>query len=136
MKTFKLRSLKVIDNDHADMLQKDIPLLDGLIINREDEQNRWVVEAYLEQSHNGFFQDLRHSEEEVLLQVKITKESNEPATFITSIIGINDIGNQINVLFMGTIVDQHKEIIEKKLQALIDEGYQGQLLMQKFKEKI
>ncbi|RYG74001.1 hypothetical protein EU245_03800 [Lentibacillus lipolyticus] len=136
MKTFKLSSLKVIDNVQSDMLQQDIPLLDGLIINREDDQNRWVVEAYLEQSYDDFFQDLRRSNEEVLLQVKITKETNEPAIFITSIIGINEIGGQINVIFMGTIVDQHKEIVEKKLKALIDEGYQGQLLLQKFKEEV
>ncbi|GAA0446304.1 YwpF-like family protein [Lentibacillus halophilus] len=136
MKTFKLQSLKVIDNDEEDMLQQDILFMDGLIINREDEQNRWLIEIYLEPSYNDFFQKLAREETDVLLQVKITKESNEPATFITSIIGINDIGDQINVLFMGTIVDQRKEKIEKTLKELIDEGYQGPLLLQKFKEKI
>ncbi len=127
--------MKIIDNDHRDMLQQDIPLLDGLIINREDEQNQWVVEAYLDQSYREFFQNLRQKQE-VLLQVKITKESNRPATFITSIIGINEIGKQMNVLFRGTIVDQQKEMIEERLRALIKQGYQGQSLLKKFKEKV
>ncbi|TRM12229.1 hypothetical protein FH966_11355 [Lentibacillus cibarius] len=135
MKTFQLCSMKIIDNDRRDMLQQDIPLLDGLIINREDEQNQWVVEAYLDQSYHEFFQNLRQKQE-VLLQVKITKESNRPATFITSVIGINEIGKQMNVLFRGTIVDQQKEMIEERLRSLIKQGYQGQSLLKKFKEKV
>lgn len=136
VKTFKLSSLKIIDNEEADMLQETIPLLDGLIINREDEANRWLVEAYVEQKYYDYFQNLCRGQEGVLIQVKITKESNKPATFITSIIGINKIGEQMNVLFLGTIVDQRKEIIEEKLKSLIEQGYQGEELLQKFKEQI
>ncbi|ALX47311.1 YwpF family protein [Lentibacillus amyloliquefaciens] len=136
MKTFKLSSLKVIDNEDADMLEQSIPLLDGLIINREDEASRWVVEAYLDKNQYDFFHNLRKDNAEVLIQVKITKESNRPATFITAIIDMNQIGEQINVLFMGTIVDQRKEIIEKKLKALIEQGFQGEDLLEKFKEQI
>nr|WP_090241089.1 YwpF-like family protein [Lentibacillus halodurans] len=136
MKTFKLSSLKIIDNEDADMLQQTIPLLDGLIINREDEANRWVIEAYVEQEYYDFFQNLKNNKEEVLIQVKITKESNRPATFITAITGMNKIGGKMNVLFVGTIVDQRKEIIEEKLKSLIEQGYQGEELLQTFKAQI
>ncbi|TFJ94479.1 YwpF-like family protein [Lentibacillus salicampi] len=136
MKTFQLKSLKIIDNESADMLQQSIPLVDGLIIDKEDEENHWVIEAYVEKTYADFFQNLRSHHEEVMVQVKITKESNDPATFITAITGINDIGDRMNVLFIGSIVDQRKEIIEAKLKMLIDQGYQGEELLQKFKEQI
>ncbi|WP_010530366.1 YwpF-like family protein [Lentibacillus jeotgali] len=136
MKTFKLKSLKVIDNEDADMLEQSIPLLDGLIINREDEENSWIIEAYVEQEQYDFFQNLHSHNEQVMIEVKITKESNDPATFITSISGINVIGDHMNVLFIGTIVDQSKEIIEEKLKLLIEQGYQGEELLHKFKEQI
>ncbi|GGJ97926.1 hypothetical protein GCM10007063_20300 [Lentibacillus kapialis] len=136
MKTFKLRSLNVINNENADVLKQSVPLLDGLIINKEDEENRWVIEAYVEQEQYDFFQHLQSRNEQVLIEVKITKESNDPATFITSITGMNEIGDQMNVLFIGTIVDQRKEIIEEKLKLLIEQGYQGENLLYKFKEQI
>lgn len=134
MKTFKLKKLEIIDHISDDILQTNIPLKDGLIINREDEQNRWVLEAYMDHSHLEFFKKLESKDKEIMVQVKITKESNEPATFITSIIGVNEIGAHVNVLFMGTIVDQRKHKIEEKLTALIEEGYQGEELLKKVKE--
>lgn len=134
MKTFKLKTLEIIEHSQDDIHQTDIPLKDGLIINREDDYNRWVLEAYVDHSHLDLFKKLESEEKEILLQVKITKESNDPATFITSIIGVNEIGAHMNVLFMGTIVDQRKHKIEEKLTALIDEGYQGEELLKKVKE--
>ncbi|MBP1948709.1 YwpF-like family protein [Virgibacillus litoralis] len=136
MKTFKLASLEILDSQESNMVQQSFPLLDGLVINREDEQNRWVIEAYLLHKYYNFFQKLKEKQEEVLIQVKISKESNEPATFITSLIGINEIGAHMNVLFKGTIVDQRKSIVEDKLKSLIDEGYSGEELLIKFKEHI
>ncbi|HLR62295.1 MAG TPA: YwpF family protein [Lentibacillus sp.] len=136
MKTFKLKSLKIINNEDADMLEQSIPLLDGLIINREDEENRWVIEAYVEQEQFDFFQNLRSHNEQVMIEVKITKESNDPATFITAITSINEIGDHMNVLFIGTIVDQRKEIIKEKLKLLIEQGYKEEELLHKFKEQI
>ncbi|PAV28796.1 hypothetical protein CIL05_14305 [Virgibacillus profundi] len=134
MKTFKLNNLEIIEQQDEDIIQNRIPLKDGLIINREDDQNRWVIEAYVEHSYLEFFKNLDEKDEEILIQVKITKETNEPATFITSIIGINEIGAHMNILFMGTIVDQRKHKIEEQLTALIEEGFQGEELLNKFKE--
>jgi hypothetical protein len=125
MKTFKLKKLEILESVDEDIIQHDIPLMDGLIINKEDDQNRWVMEAYLDYAYKTLFQELRDKEDQIVIQVKITKESNTPATFITSIIGINGIGPHINVLFMGTIIDRQKGIIKDMLQKLVEEGYQG-----------
>lgn len=136
MKTFVLKDLEVMENTDGeeDILKHQIPLLEGLIINREDNENRWVIEAYIEKKYYDFFAGLRKTQKDVMLQVKITKESNQPAIFLTSIIGINEIGANMNVLFIGTIVDKRQEIIEDMLKQLIDEGYHGKCLLDKFKE--
>lgn len=134
MKTFKLKSLQIIEDKNEDIISTDIALLDGLTINREDDANRWIIEAYMEQSYMDFFNKLQMENDEVLIEVKITKESNQPATFLTTIIGVHEIGSKMNVLFRGTIVDKQKSKIQEMLTSLVEAGYQGELLLEKFKE--
>src|SRR5699024_7048811 len=86
--------------------------------NREDEKGQWLVEAFIEQDYEEFFRCLERTNEEIMIEVKITKESNDPATFITTIIGINEIGDCMNVLLIGTMVDKRKHIIEDLLMGL------------------
>lgn len=136
MKTFKLKSLEIIENKDEDIVQNSIPLIDGLIINREDGENQWVIEAYTAHTYLEYFQQLSEKKDEIMIKVKITKESNDPAIFITSIIGINEIGEQMNVLFKGTILDQRNSKIEQMLKTLIDKDYQGEELLLKFKKLI
>ncbi|UFU00856.1 YwpF-like family protein [Radiobacillus kanasensis] len=135
MKTFKLISFDILEESNKQVVTKNIPLLDGLIINREDENNQWILEAYLDRSYYEYFDELMDLEDKKLMvQVKITKESNQPATFLVSIIGLNYIDNYMNVLLMGTIVDRKQGDMERKLKQLIEEGYEGTALLEKFKE--
>ncbi|MFA1818743.1 YwpF family protein [Virgibacillus oceani] len=136
MKTFKLKSLEIFDQKEEEIVQHNIPLLDGLIINREDDLDQWTIEAFLDKSNFQFFEELKEENDEIMIQVKITKESNEPATFITSIMGMNVIGDNMNILLVGTIVDRRINKIEEMLTSLIEEGYQGNDLLEKFKELI
>lgn len=133
MKTFKLISLKVIESENEDLVHTEIPLKDGLIINREDEKNRWVIEAYTSKYYLDYFIELQ-KQEEVMIQVKITKKSNDPAVFLTSIIDVNEIGTNMNILFMGTIIDQRKSKIETLLEKLINQGFEGKELLIQFKK--
>jgi len=136
MKTFKLKSLHILEGRENEIKEHAIELVDGLIINREDEKGQWLVEAFIEQDYEEFFRRLEKSNEEIMIKVKITKETNEPATFITTIIGINEIGDHMNVLFIGTMVDKRKHIIEDLLRDLITDGYQGEELLERFKERV
>ncbi|MDC3412741.1 YwpF-like family protein [Aquibacillus sp. 3ASR75-11] len=136
MKTFKLISLDVLEDKQKDIVQHKIPLLDGLIINREDDKNHWVLEAYLDKSYLVYFNEFHNHNEPIMLQAKITKESNEPATFMSTVIDVNEIGDHINVLFIGTLVDRKKSLIEHMLKTLIEEGHQGEKLLEEFKERI
>jgi hypothetical protein len=136
MKTFKLISLDILEDKEKDIVPHKIPLLDGLIINREDEKNHWVLEAYLDRSYLNYFNELRQDNDSLMLQAKISKEKNEPATFMSTIIDVNEIGDHINVLFVGTLVDRKKSLIEEMLKTLIEEGYQGDELLDEFKDRI
>src|SRR5690625_7577697 len=90
MKTFMLKAIDIIENSS----RKKVELIDGLIINREDEENQWIIEAYIDQKYLNYFQKLQNQNEKVMIEVKITKETNDPATFITSMIGLNKIGTR------------------------------------------
>ncbi|MFQ3546068.1 YwpF-like family protein [Halobacillus rhizosphaerae] len=135
MKTFKLVSLDILEEKNDDITQRRIKLHDGLIINREDDKGRWVIEAFVDRSYAEFFQEMIERNEELMIQVKITKQSNQPATFLAQPIDTNYIGDDMNVIFMGSIVDRHREQIEKVLKILLDEGFQGDALLEEFKRR-
>lgn len=135
MKTFKLNELKIMAHEENNIIQKKIPLNDGLIINREDESG-WLIEAFIDRNYYEYFNDLKPIKE-LMIQVKITREENDPAFFITKIVSINKINtDKMNVIFEGHIVDHRKSRIEKMLKSILEEGYQGESLLRKFKELI
>lgn len=135
MKTFKLKGLKVMRNKEDLVKTKDIELFDGLVINREDELG-WLIEAYIDLKHWDYFFSIKDVKE-LMIQIKITREENDPAFFVTNIVSINKIGKDcMNVLFQGKIVDHSKRRIEKMLEMIVEEGYQGRSLLEKFKELI
>jgi len=135
MKTFKLKGLEMMEDLEGEIDQKKFALIDGLVINREDLHG-WLIEAYINKSYKSYFEKIEN-ERELMIQVKITREENDPAFFITEIIGINDIGEDtINILFQGKVVDHRKSRIEEMLKMIIEEGYQGESLLKKFKELI
>lgn len=136
MKTFKLKSLRILEGGETEIKKHSIELVDGLIINREDDQGQWLIEAYLLQQYKTFLEALQQADEEIMIEVKITTKSNDPVTFITKMIGLNDIGANMNVLFLGNMVDKQKSIIEGILSELIADGYQGEELLERFKKRV
>ncbi|MCD5322463.1 MULTISPECIES: YwpF-like family protein [Pontibacillus] len=136
MKTFKLIKLNILKESGEDIQKRSIPLIDGLIINREDDQNRWIIEAYLDKQYFEEFEHYQQNEEEMVLEAKITKSTNHPAVFLVKVLDVNEIGEHFNVLFMGTIVDHKKDQVEHMLRRLIEEGYQGEELLNEFKNRV
>ena len=57
--------------------------------------------------------------------------------FITKVISVNKITEEkINVIFGGKVIDHSKSRIEDMLRMIMEEGYQGESLLKKFKELI
>lgn len=131
LKTFKLRKLVVLDYDKG-LEGTEVELIDGLIINREDDYDTWLIEGFINRNYWNYFEDKKH--EELMVQATITKESNEPASFITKMTEMHEIGEQMNVMLMGKIIDKQKKDVEQLLTALVEDGYEGEELIQKFKE--
>ncbi|WP_042223961.1 YwpF family protein [Oceanobacillus manasiensis] len=136
MKTFKLKSLQILEPNEEDIIRHSVDLLDGLIINREDDQLRWTIEAYVNRKYSAFLRRLFDEKNEIIIRAKITTESNEPAIFITTITGVNDIGDNLNVLFLGRLVDHKTSKVETLLSTLVEEGYLGKSLLPAFKQRI
>src|SRR5699024_2709259 len=128
MKTFKLKDLQIVENEEDDIKHHTVELADGLVINREDEFG-WIIEALINHQEKPHFEKLI-DKEEFMIQVKITREANDPAFFITKLLKINEISEtQINVIFQGKVVDHSKTRIEDMLRMIIEEGYQGESLI-------
>ncbi|UUI01695.1 YwpF-like family protein [Oceanobacillus jeddahense] len=131
MKTFKLRKLVILDYDKG-LEGTEVHLIDGLIINREDDHDTWLIEGFINRSYWNYFKDKLN--EELMVQATITKDTNEPASFITKLTEMHEIGEQMNVMLMGKIIDKQKKDVEQLLTRLVEKGYEGENLIQKFKE--
>lgn len=131
MKTFKLISLQIIDDSEA----QDITLHDGLIINKEDERNRWLIEAYVDANYQDFFTELLESEKETPAQVVISKKENDPAGFTTKVLSVKKIDGRLSVLFEG-FLKRSKNYAELLLSDLIGKGLSGEELLSEFREKM
>ncbi|TFB14071.1 hypothetical protein E3U55_14930 [Filobacillus milosensis] len=135
MKTFKLISLEVLEKSGDELLNKEIDIHDGLIIDREVDEDRWLIECHMPKKYYEFFQEKHEKEREFVVQVRISKAANPKATIVTKIKSINDIEEDFNIILRGNLVNREREQVERMLQELIEAGYQGASLLKKFKEK-
>jgi hypothetical protein len=132
MKTFKVISLQVVDNDEL----HDFEIEDGLIINKEDGKSTWLVETYMSQKYIEFFQKVQQQKGDLEIQVVISNKANDPAAFMTSIRGIKKMDGRMSILFEGKLKKQRNEYAELLLDDLLQKGYSGDELMKEFREKM
>lgn len=130
MKTFKLVSMQIVEEDKL----IDIELDDGLIINKEDEHSTWLLEAYINSQYKDYFQ--QKSDQELVVQVVISKKENAPAAFLTNILSINDFENHVSILLKGQLKRARNDFAEIILQDLLAQGLSGDDLMNEFKLKM
>lgn len=132
MKTFKLVSLQLVEENGL----VDIELDDGLIINKEDEKSNWLLEAYIDKSYLDYFKKRADNNDELIIQVVITKRENDPAAFQTKITSINELENHISILFEGSLKRTKNDYAELLLQDLLGKGFKGNNLLDEFKTKM
>ncbi len=134
MKTFKLVSLRI--SHPTDFVEsQEITLVDGLVINKEDEERQWLLEGFMDKKYQDLFTKLKDAEREVKLQAVISREDNDPATFITTIQSITAMEDNVSVLFHGVLFGK-ADISEGILTALIGEGLHGNKLLLEFRKRI
>lgn len=54
VKTFRLIDLKIVRQDETSKRLEEFPLIDGLIINKEDGENHWMVEGLVSKEYRYF----------------------------------------------------------------------------------
>ncbi|MBB5324186.1 hypothetical protein HNQ34_001279 [Anoxybacillus tepidamans] len=133
MKTFKLVGLQVV---HGDVHQEEIPLIDGLIINKEDGKNRWLIETYIDKRYEPLFTELQKDHNEFRLQVIISDINNDPANMIASVRSITPLNNHLSVLMDGLLVRNKTDLAETVLAGLVEQGLQGEALLKEFKHQL
>lgn len=132
MKTFKIVALQIIEQDRA----KNIPLADGLIINKEDDKGSWIIEAYIDEQYQALFEDIRSRKEKIEVRVIITHAANDPAPFTVRVHAVKPVGDHISVLFIGILSKRRDEYLELMLDDLIKEGLSGEPLLVEFKKRM
>jgi putative protein kinase ArgK-like GTPase of G3E family len=132
MKTFKVISLQVVENDEL----RDFEIVDGLIINKEDGQSTWLVETYLSNEYIEFFQEAQQRKEDLEIQVVISHKANDPAAFMTTIRCIKEMDEHSSIMFEGKLKKQRNEYAELLLDDLVQKGYSGEELIREFREKM
>lgn len=132
MKTFKLVSMEILEND----IGINIPLKDGLIINKEDENSTWILEAYTELENFNYLQSLQEKKNDIIVQAVITKKENDPAYFQTRIISLKRFENSTSLLLEGHLRRARSNYSELLLESLIKRDLAGDALLTEFKDKM
>lgn len=133
MKSFRLVSLQILT---ADEQTANIELTEGLTINKEDEQNKWLIEAFVHSDHYDPLAKAIEAQDTIRMQATITKKENNPASFRAQVLTIKKVEDFYSVLFEGQIVSSHIEYAELLLENLIDSGLNGDALINAFKKRI
>ncbi|WP_312470493.1 YwpF-like family protein [Neobacillus sp.] len=132
MKSFKLYSLEVVDDDRS----VEVPLTDGLILNKEDDRYTWLLEAYTDLSLYDYFKKISEQNRDIIVEAVITKKENDPAYFQTKICSLNKFEKHISVLFEGHLRRNKSDYSELLLDILLQKGLNGPELLKEFKEKM
>jgi hypothetical protein len=132
MKSFKLYSLDVVDNDTS----VEVPLEDGLILNKEDEHSTWLLEAYTDLSLYDYFKNISEQKRDIIVEAVITKKENAPAYFQTKICSLTKFDKHISVLFEGKIRRNKSDYSELLLESLLQKGFEGPALLSEFRDKM
>ncbi|MFJ7970133.1 YwpF family protein [Psychrobacillus sp. NPDC096389] len=128
MKTFKMISVDLI----RDSQEMPITLEDGIVINQENTSRSWILELFIDQKHEDFFNALKTSGELFHAKVVISYPENEPAHFEVVTYSVKQIGDNLSVLLRGTLKRARRKYAESLLADLIEEGLTGEALLTKF----
>ncbi|TYR80151.1 hypothetical protein FZC66_13550 [Priestia megaterium] len=134
MKTFKLVALQTVNKQEE---RQQIELTNGLIINKEDEENNWVIEAVIDKHFHTMFELLLTNKEKIKVEATISKKTNDPATFLAIIVSITPIGeHHISILMNGILLERRLHFAEVLLANLIEQGLTGSNLLAQFKHNL
>ncbi|WP_157796290.1 YwpF family protein [Bacillus xiapuensis] len=128
MKTFKIAGFFLSEPDYS----REIELIDGLIINRENEQRSWLIELYVDYQYEDLFKACQRQGEEINVQLLISHRDNDPATFTAKMREMNKLDRGINVLLEGRLQKMRNLYAKQVLERLVSKGLEGDALIDAF----
>ncbi|HEY9577792.1 MAG TPA: YwpF family protein [Pseudobacillus sp.] len=132
MKSFKIAGFYLAEQDDA----QEIELLDGLIINREDDKQSWLIELFVHPKYEEMFREFEKQEDELKVQVLITHPNNDPALFSAQVRDLNTLEDGISVLLEGRLKQMRNEYAKQVLSDLVDKGFSGENLVNTFNTRL
>ncbi|OIJ12770.1 hypothetical protein BKP35_09310 [Anaerobacillus arseniciselenatis] len=133
MKTFKLCSLIILLDNETE--PKEIPLIDGLIINKEEVHKNWLLEVVVSEKWEESFKQLHNLQQKFMVEATITKKTNDPATFVSTVKSVNKLNENISILLDGFLVVKEDDFSDMILRSIIKEGYTGEEIIAEFKKR-
>lgn len=130
MKSFSIVSLHLNENEEY----RELDFSEGIIINKEAEENSWLIEISLQKSREERLKKYLNKAVDIL--VKITRPTNAPAHFLGELVDINEIEDTISVIFKGEIQATNANYPVELLEELLEKGFTGDELMEKFKQNM
>ncbi|MGG3449036.1 YwpF family protein [Domibacillus aminovorans] len=131
MKTFKVAEFFL----EKEEISHKIPLKDGLIINREDEKQSWLIELFLDESEELSIRRFHHISS-LTARIAITDRGNDPAIFSVSMRGIQKLDHGISVLFDAQLRQRRNHYTKQVLDSLLKQGLEGEELLNTFTDTI
>ncbi|SFP53057.1 YwpF family protein [Salibacterium halotolerans] len=135
MKTFRLVSLFLLPAEKKGIASYRVPLQEGLIINREERDKSWLIEAVLPQSEEETFRRKMETQEQMVLEVIITDTHNDPALMTGLVRRIVPLEQRISVMFDAVMAAGKDDVSNLILEQLIEEGYSGHDMLSEFYER-
>ncbi|WP_102693074.1 YwpF family protein [Rummeliibacillus pycnus] len=132
MKTFKMLSLELLKDEQL----ISYPLTDGIIINQENSHKSWILEMYMDRQYASDFAPYLGTDTILNVRAVISYPDNEPASFRAVVQDIVEMSeeNHVSVLLKGTLNSIRRQYAEQLLLELVEEGFTGDALLEKFKE--
>ncbi|WP_309089228.1 YwpF family protein [Domibacillus sp.] len=131
MKTFKVAAFFFEKEGEV----TPVPLQDGLIINREDEQRSWLIELFLQEEDVQLVRTFEQ-EEQLTARVAISHRGNDPAMFTVSIRSFELLKDGTSILFDAQLRQMRNEYAKQVLHSLVEEGLSGEKLLEAFTEAL
>lgn len=132
MKTFHLYSISLLQGQSGKVEHLPISMKDGLIINMENHEKTWYIDAVFDREHLAFFEKIKADNRHILVEVIITSPDNPPAAMITSIDTITELSEHISVLFKAKMTGRMDDAIRNIVKSIIAEGLKGEEILERF----
>lgn len=125
MKTFKAVRFQIVENESV----TEYALYDGVIINKENSGTGWLLEIVIDDIHLEKMQHYLDNETMLDTRIVITRASNDPALFESTVKRITPLKDKISVIIECHIYTLRQVYAEKLLEQLVADGLSGQELL-------